>query len=386
MSFNSKSAEYFPQDNKEETTSNSCGTADDINTLTSRDRPFACQVCNKRFTQKAHLIIHKRTHTGEKPYACHICHKRFAQSSHLTVHKRVHTGEKPFFCNYCNMGFCRRPRLEAHILQHVVKEGRALPSSLKGNMLKNVSMVGLIDSGSTKSLIGTNQESLDAAAQLMELKLKGITALDVKNEPVDSIEEDLVKGVIDDVSGTDKVKEVEVGRKRRKPEFVRRLGSLDDENEDVNNSSEADMQDDERVTNNKDYLNMLPDNISELHELQNPSFLLGSSKTISINNNIINSRTQHSTTKNPGLTMSGLVRTNNRISLVDFTAEDILHHLMTRDDVKSCDFCCIVFHDPAMYYLHRSMHDKMDVRCCNLCGKLLVDKYDFTAHFLSQHK
>ncbi|GFR71851.1 UBX domain-containing protein 4 [Elysia marginata] len=87
-----------------------------------------------------------------------------------------------------------------------------------------------------------------------------------------------------------------------------------------------------------------------------------------------------------GLTMTGLVRTNSRVSLVDFTATDIIQHLMSRDDIKSCDYCCIVFGDPAMYYLHRCMHDKMDVRRCNLCGKMATDKYDFMAHWLSQHK
>lgn len=42
--------------------------------------------------------------------------------------------------------------------------------------------------------------------------------------------------------------------------------------------------------------------------------------------------------------------------------------------------------DAAMYHIHRNMHDKHDVRCCNFCGKHLNDKYDFAAHFLNQHK
>ena len=88
----------------------------------------------------------------------------------------------------------------------------------------------------------------------------------------------------------------------------------------------------------------------------------------------------------PSLPLSSLIRTNSRVSLVDFTAEDLLRHLLSRDDVFRCDFCCVVFRDAAMYHLHRSMHDKRDVRCCGLCGKLLADKYDFTAHFLSQHR
>ncbi|CAL1548215.1 unnamed protein product [Lymnaea stagnalis] len=59
---------------------------------------------------------------------------------------------------------------------------------------------------------------------------------------------------------------------------------------------------------------------------------------------------------------------------------------MKRDDVHKCTFCCLIFQDAAMYHIHRNMHDKSDIRKCNMCGKLLQDKYDFTAHFLSMHQ
>lgn len=407
LEFDPSSMEYLPQDNGGSSLlslSNISASGSAGEHYASRDRPYVCHVCNKRFIQKAHLIIHKRIHTGEKPYACHICNKRFAQSSHLAVHKRVHTGEKPFFCNFCGMGFCRRPRLEAHVLQHVVKEGRQLPPAFKGDMLSSLSMVGL--GNSLKSDIA-NQESLDAAAQLMELKMKGRLISEVKSEPLD-VDENDVSAVI---NGAQAPGESDVVRKRRKPEFVRRLGSKDSDGDAVSEASneDTDIENDEASgnkgttdytsTNNilgfsSEELDKFTSSLTELTESQRQSLshslLLGSSKNHLNNfiNNITNNSHMHSTTAMMGssLTMSGLVRTNNRISLVDFTAEDILKHLMTRDDVKSCDFCCIVFHDPAMYYLHRSMHDKMDVRCCNLCGKLLTDKYDFTAHFLSQHK
>ncbi|PHH67795.1 hypothetical protein CDD80_519 [Ophiocordyceps camponoti-rufipedis] len=76
--------------------------------------------CNKRFVQKTHLDIHRRTHTGLKPYVCtkDNCGLTFSQRGNLKTHMRRHTGEKPFSCSICGKLFAQRGNVRSHEETH----------------------------------------------------------------------------------------------------------------------------------------------------------------------------------------------------------------------------------------------------------------------------
>ncbi|KAG9232773.1 putative asparagine-rich zinc finger protein AZF1 [Amylocarpus encephaloides] len=83
-----------------------------------RKKQFTCMIetCSKSFSQKTHLNIHERMHTGAKPYSCEEpgCGRSFSQLGNLKTHGRRHTGERPYPCNQCGRRFAQRGNLRAH--------------------------------------------------------------------------------------------------------------------------------------------------------------------------------------------------------------------------------------------------------------------------------
>ena len=57
------------------------------------------------FRYPSGLDRHMRIHTNEKPYECDVCEKRFRRSGTLKSHMRIHTNEKPYECDVCEKLF-----------------------------------------------------------------------------------------------------------------------------------------------------------------------------------------------------------------------------------------------------------------------------------------
>ena len=92
-----------------------------------KPRPYLCTVCDKRFTMKGDLIVHKRTHcgnlndhklthSGKRLYSCTQCEKRFSHQCNLRSHMNVHSGI--YKCTECGKSFSNNQKLTVHSRSH----------------------------------------------------------------------------------------------------------------------------------------------------------------------------------------------------------------------------------------------------------------------------
>lgn len=54
------------------------------------EKPYACDLCEHKFSKLRFLRDHRRIHKNERPYACDLCDRKFNRLQHLQLHKPVH--------------------------------------------------------------------------------------------------------------------------------------------------------------------------------------------------------------------------------------------------------------------------------------------------------
>ncbi|XP_075529821.1 uncharacterized protein LOC142563161 isoform X1 [Dermacentor variabilis] len=91
------------------------------------EKPFACQICRRGFSRRAHLDRHLLVHTEERRYECPDCGQRFTQASNMARHRKLHSGESArcHVCPECAKRFAQKAALATHLLTHTGEKPHA---------------------------------------------------------------------------------------------------------------------------------------------------------------------------------------------------------------------------------------------------------------------
>ena len=81
----------------------------------TKEKPYQCTECGRKFAQKDNMKKHLQTHTKEKPYKCIECDKRFTQKDNMKKHVLRHAGIKSNKCNFCQYSCTDRADLKKHV-------------------------------------------------------------------------------------------------------------------------------------------------------------------------------------------------------------------------------------------------------------------------------
>ncbi len=84
----------------------------------TEEKPLQCDVCDRTFTRKANLKLHKVVHTVKKLLKCDQCDKTFATSQKLKVHALRHGKDMPFHCETCGRKYVTAHELRRHQKRH----------------------------------------------------------------------------------------------------------------------------------------------------------------------------------------------------------------------------------------------------------------------------
>ena len=79
------------------------------------EKPFQCNLCGAKYSNKTSLNSHIKIHNGESEYSCDVCGKQFKSNICLTEHKRAHSSARGYKCQYCDKDYKFNSSLNHHM-------------------------------------------------------------------------------------------------------------------------------------------------------------------------------------------------------------------------------------------------------------------------------
>ncbi|KAL1485258.1 hypothetical protein MTO96_032072 [Rhipicephalus appendiculatus] len=82
-------------------------------------KPFVCDICDKKFSRRAYLELHGKTHAQARSHECATCGQRFNNLSNLLRHEKLHSSDsRPHVCPHCGKCYARKDYLNVHLATH----------------------------------------------------------------------------------------------------------------------------------------------------------------------------------------------------------------------------------------------------------------------------
>ena len=106
-----------------------------VRTVHEKNRPFQCNVCDKKFHTNVQLKIHNESN---HPFKCKVCSKKFIAKLHLKTHNSIHhqmqyedNERKKLECPICQSKFSEIRSLSIHMKKFHSAENEARIKAIK---------------------------------------------------------------------------------------------------------------------------------------------------------------------------------------------------------------------------------------------------------------
>ncbi|KAJ8945350.1 hypothetical protein NQ314_009251 [Rhamnusium bicolor] len=81
----------------------------------SEERPFSCDLCDKKFKRKHEVSAHMRVHDGSMSFECDFCSKKLRSKGSWMIHRRRHLKDYVAKCEICSQGFVTNQEYNNHM-------------------------------------------------------------------------------------------------------------------------------------------------------------------------------------------------------------------------------------------------------------------------------